>query len=134
VSVPERPSGGTGAGADALVVPSAPASVALVRRYAVAACVGLGRGELADTVALLVSEVATHAVLNAYGPDVRVRVLVRTPLLRVEVFDGSPVLPVQRCAAAGAERGRGLALVEALALAWGVDTQADGRTTWFEVG
>jgi anti-sigma regulatory factor (Ser/Thr protein kinase) len=132
VSDPERPA--DGADADGLVVPSAPRSVGLVRRYAVTRCVALGRGDAADTVALLVSELATNAVLHAYAAQVSVRVLTWNGVLRVEVFDGSPVLPVQRHARAGAEDGRGLALVEALALRWGVDTQPGGKRIWFEVG
>lgn len=127
---------GDGAAADAggLVVPSTPRSVALVRRYAVDACVALGWGASADTVALLVSEVATNAVLHAYGPEIRVRVVDRGERLRIEVADGSPVLPVPRRARDGAENGRGLALVEALAVRWGVEGRPDGKELWFEIG
>jgi hypothetical protein len=39
---------------------------------------------------------------------------------------------LQRGGAAGAEGGRGLILVQALAARWGVD-HADSRTFWFEV-
>jgi anti-sigma regulatory factor (Ser/Thr protein kinase) len=114
-----------------LAVPSTPRSVALVRRFAVDACIALGWGGSADTVELLVSEVATNAVLHAYGPEIRV--LDRALRLRVEVFDGSPVLPLPRHAPS-AEGGRGLALVEALAVAWGTDARPDGKTAWFEIG
>jgi anti-sigma regulatory factor (Ser/Thr protein kinase) len=119
---------------DGLTVPSAPRSVALVRRYAIDACTALGWGESADTVALLVSEVATNAVLHSYGSHIRVRVLDRGLRLRVEVFDGSPVLPVPRRARPAEESGRGLALVQALAVQWGADAQPDGKTAWFEIG
>jgi anti-sigma regulatory factor (Ser/Thr protein kinase) len=132
VSVPERP--GDDADADGLVVPSVPRSVSLARRFAIARCVALGRDDAVDTVALLVSEVATNAVLHAYGAALRVQVLDRGARVRVEVSDGSPVLPVQRRALAGAEDGRGLALLEALALAWGVKPRPGGKTIWFEVG
>lgn len=117
-----------------LVVPSAPRSVALVRRYAVDVGRALGWSDSADTVALLVSEVATHAILHSYGTDVRVRVLDHSLRLRVEVSDGSPELPVPRGARASDGNAGGLALVEALAVAWGADTRFDGRTTWFEIG
>lgn len=131
---------GEGAAADAaadaagLVVPSAPGSVVLVRRYAVASCIRFGWGDSADTVALLTSEIATNAVLHARGKDIRVRVLDLGVRLRVMVFDGSPVLPVPRHARVGDEDGRGLALVEALAAQWGVDVLPDGKSFWFEVG
>jgi anti-sigma regulatory factor (Ser/Thr protein kinase) len=117
-----------------LSVPSAPRSIALVRRYAVDACHAYGWGDSADTVALLVTEVATNAVLYAYGSHVRVRVLDLGLRLRVEVFDASPTLPVPRGARAKDEGGRGLGLVEALAVAWGVEPSPAGKTTWFEVG
>lgn len=119
---------------DALVLPSEPRSVPLVRRYAVDACAAYGWADSADTVALLVSEMATNAVLHSYGTHLRVRVLDLGLRLRVEVFDGSPTLPVPRGARPQDENGRGLALVQALAVAWGADAQPDGKTAWFEVG
>lgn len=134
MSEPERPEDRAAADAAGLVVTSAPRSVALVRRYAVDACVALGWGDSADAVALLVSEVATNAVLHAYGPEIHIRVLDHGERLRVEVVDGSPVLPFPRRPQAGAEDGRGLALVEALAVRWGVDARPDGKTFWFEIG
>ena len=54
--------------------------------------------------------------------------------LRVEISDWSPQLPVPRDARPGDEDGRGLALVEHLAVAWGTDTRACGTTTWLEIG
>ena len=132
MSDPERRPG-DGVETDGCIVPSAPSSVRLLRRYAVRTAVELGWVDVADTVALLVSEVATNAVLHAYGPDVHVRVLDVGTRLRVEVLDGSPALPLQRRAAVGAEDGRGLALVEALALRWGVEARPGGKTVWFDV-
>jgi len=134
VDDPERAGDRAAADEHGLVVPSAPRSIALVRRYVVNACVALGWGESADTVALLVSEAATNAVLHAYGPEIRVRVLDHGPRLRVEVWDGSPALPVPRRAQSGAEGGRGLGLIEAQAAQWGVDARRDGKTFWFEIG
>ena len=48
-----------------------------------------------------------------------------------EVTDTSPVLPQPRQASASDERGRGLAIVTALAAASGVRPEASGKTTWF---
>jgi len=134
VTDPVPPGDPAAADGTGLVVASAPRSVALVRRYALDACTALGWGDSADTVALLVSEMATNAVLHAYGPEIRVRVLDRGLRLRVEVSDGSAALPVPRDASARAENGRGLALVEALAAGWGTDLSPGGKTVWFEVG
>ncbi|MEX2290933.1 MAG: ATP-binding protein [Mycobacteriales bacterium] len=134
MTAPEPPGEGAVADEPGLVVASAPRSVALVRRYALDACAALGWDDSADTVALLVSEMATNAVLHAYGSEIRVRVLDRGLRLRVEVHDGSPALPVPRNAPARDEDGRGLALVEALAVGWGADLAPGGKTVWFEVG
>lgn len=115
-------------------MPSAPRSVAEMRHYAVRNCIEMGWGAHADTVALLVSEVAGNAVLHAYGQEVAVRVLLRASRLRVEVWDGSPELPLPRGANDRAENGRGLLLIETLAADWGVEPQPDGKVFWFEIG
>ena len=116
---------------ETLTVPSVPRSVAAVRRFAVAACGGAGE-EVRETVALLVSEVATNALVHGSG-DVVVTVTERGGLLRVEVSDGSSDTPVPRSADPEAEGGRGLALVEALSSAWGTDLTHHGKTVWFEL-
>jgi hypothetical protein len=48
-----------------------------------------------------------------------------------EVTDTSPILPRPRQASATDERGRGLAIVTALAATSGVRPEASGKTTWF---
>lgn len=98
------------------------------------ACRAHGWTDSEDTVVLLAGEAVSNSVLHAYGPQVRVRVLDRGLRLRVEVWDGSPVWPLPRHAPADAVYGRGLALLDQLAVAWGVEAEPDGKTTWFEVG
>ena len=116
----------------AITVPSVPASVAAVRRYAIGVCRDGGLQELADTAALLVSEVATNALVHGSG-DVQVRATASAGRLRVEVTDGDPGLPKPRQAGALDEGGRGLALLDALATAWGTAPGPDGKTVWFEL-
>jgi hypothetical protein len=48
-----------------------------------------------------------------------------------EVTDTSPALPRPRQATTGDERGRGLAILAALASVSGVWPEAGGKTTWF---
>ena len=117
---------------DVLVVPSLPQSIARIRRYAVDTCLARGHEADCDTVALLVSEVATNALIHGSG-EVRIRVLADGPVVRVEVTDGSPAVPVQREASQDAEGGRGIALVDALATDWGTLPDDPGKTVWFEV-
>ena len=54
---------------------------------------------------------------------------------RVEVTDPDPrALPVLLRATSDDERGRGLALLEAVSLRWGVRQEIDCKTVWCELG
>ena len=53
--------------------------------------------------------------------------------LFVEVFDNAPGVPVTQELKAGAESGRGLYLVAALARNWGWTPTANGKVTWAEI-
>lgn len=117
---------------DLMTVPSVPSSVSAVRRFAVEACRRSGLGQVSDTVALLVSEVATNALVHGSG-DVRVSVVAAGHLVRVEVADDSPGWPRPRRAGPEAEGGRGLALVEALSSSWGTRAEGEGKVVWFEI-
>lgn len=115
-----------------MVAETVPASIARIRRFAADACRQAAAGVDVDTVALLVSEVATNALVHGDG-QVRVRVQPCAVGVRVEVSDGGGQLPTRREAGSLDEGGRGLALVEALSHDWGVETGEDGKTVWFEV-
>ena len=129
------PSRDRGADPAGLVLPRTPRSVALLRHYAAEACHAVGWPSVGDTVALLVSEVATDLVLNAHGDRVRVRVLDRGLRLRVEVVDAHASRPEGRGARhSGGTRGRELLMVEALCSAWGTGADVDGEAFWFELG
>lgn len=116
-----------------LAVPSVPASVAAIRRFAAAACGRLGYEQASDVAQLLVSEVATNALVHGAG-EVRVRVASTGTGLRFEVADGSSAMPWRRDAGPDAESGRGLGLVAALATDWGAFATGEGKVVWFEVG
>ena len=118
---------------DRLTVPSLPASIASVRRFAVAACRANGHEELADAVALLVSEVATNALVHAEG-DVQVRAVSRGRRPAGRGRRREPEAARPRAAGPLEEGGRGLALVESLAAAWGVVPSEHGKVVWFELG
>ncbi|MGP4102937.1 ATP-binding protein [Nonomuraea sp. KM90] len=81
---------------------------------------------------LLVSELVTNAVQHAGGP-VRLRLSAADGVLRCEVGDGGPGLPRPRPATPDDEGSRGLALVAALASAWGSTRTRRGKVVWFEL-
>lgn len=85
-------------------------------------------------VVLLTNELVTNAILHS-GSDFDVVIDVDERLVRVEVRDGSTARPNRRNTGPRATSGRGLALVEALASAWGVEgIPGDGKAVWFAVG
>lgn len=92
-----------------------------------------GWDDRADDAALAVSELAANAVLHA-RTELTVHVTVSDGLARVEVDDGSAVLPVHLPVGESALSGRGLALVDALTDRWGArPTASGGKTVWFEL-
>ena len=115
-----------------LLADTVPASVARIRRFAVETSRTTAPAVDADTVALLVSEVATNALVHGAG-RVRVRVRPTSQGLRVEVHDEDTTLPSRRQATPMDEGGRGIALVDALSSGWGAERTPDGKTVWFEV-
>ena len=115
-----------------MVAESVLTSVARLRHFATDAVTLHAPDVDCDTVALLVSEVATNALVHGAG-DVRVRVVPQPRVVRIEVLDGSSTLPRRRAATLYDEGGRGIALVEAMATAWGSEVTAEGKKVWFEV-
>lgn len=81
--------------------------------------------------ALLVSELAANAVEHARTPFLVTVHVGRA--LRVEVADGSDLLPVITNPTAHSERGRGLAIVRALSTRWGIEFRRTGKVMWFEL-
>ena len=111
-----------------------PASVGQARRFVRGLLQEWDLDGLVDTASLLVSELATNAVLHARTPYA-LRVLRDDEQVRVDVLDGSLVQPRRRLNSATAATGRGVALVEELASAWGA-TAADelegfAKGVWF---
>jgi anti-sigma regulatory factor (Ser/Thr protein kinase) len=85
-----------------------------------------------DLAVLLVSELATNAVLHARTEFV-VRTAIADERLRVEVEDYNSRPPLVAHTPAEATSGRGLHLLHSLADAWGVEGCPDGKIVWFEV-
>ena len=107
-------------------------SVGAVRRF-VRGALSDFETEAIEDAELLVSEVAANVVDHA-RTDYDVRVVTDGHWVRIEVADGSSIIPAVQDLAHDAERGRGLRLIEHIATAWGVDVRADGKAVWFELG
>ena len=102
-------------------------------RYFVQAALGDLDTEVCDTVLLLTSELATNALVHA-RTEFQVTVAhLHDDALRIAVTDGNAHVPEPRMAPADATTGRGLALVDAMASAWGAHRHGRGKTVWFEV-
>ncbi|WP_406459531.1 SpoIIE family protein phosphatase [Streptomyces sp. NBC_00876] len=101
------------------------------RRLARRKLAGWDLEHLTDSVELLVSEIVTNAVRYAERP-VTLRLL-RTDILRCEVGDDAPQLPSRRWARQMDEAGRGLSVVDALAVRWDVTNVNGGKVVWFEL-
>ena len=85
--------------------------------------------DLAETAELLTTELVTNVVRHAVG-GIGVELEWDEPTLRVEVRDGSSILPaVQELP--GAHGGYGLHLVAGLVREWGVSATDDGKAVWF---
>lgn len=92
----------------------------------------LGRGDLADDAALVMSELVTNAVLHG-GGCTGLDVLAGDEGLRIEVRDGSRVPPVLSHPSESSLTGRGLRLVSRLSAAWGAHAEDGGKVVWAEV-
>ena len=92
-----------------------------------------GSSDFRMELSLLVTELVTNAVLHGL-PDIRLHVCtVGAVRVRVEVFDGSPALPELCDSSLESTSGRGLKLVDAIAVEWGARPQLDGKVVWCEL-
>ena len=87
---------------------------------------------LLDDAALVVSELATNAVIHGRSPF-SVEIRAQGDAVRLSIRDNSLKMPSLREAAGLTTSGRGLRIVEMLSSKWGVDTVADGKTVWAEL-
>jgi anti-sigma regulatory factor (Ser/Thr protein kinase) len=89
-------------------------------------------GEFGECIRLLVSELATNAVLHA-GTPFSVSVALDDQQLRLEVRDGNRAQPHAGPIPTSTITGRGLALVEIYSDRWGTDVLPNGKIVWCEV-
>jgi len=111
---------------------AAPTSAGVARRFVTTALDRWGAPGNRDVLELLTSELVTNAILHA-RTAILLTVCLSGDRVRVNVTDQNRQPPVRRWAKEEATSGRGLELVEALAVAWGVSPDDAGKVVWFEV-
>jgi anti-sigma regulatory factor (Ser/Thr protein kinase) len=91
--------------------------------------------ERLDDVLLVVSELVTNAVRYGTEPGDSLAVVVLTTAERVRVEVRDPVRrhPQMRNESGERARGRGLHIVDALAVRWDVDDRPMGKAVWAEM-
>ena len=87
---------------------------------------------LCDIVLLLTSELVTNAVVHA-ASDVDLSLRLSRGILQIAVADRSPLAPIVREPSDEATNGRGMLLLDAMALRWSVVPTEAGKIVWFEV-
>ncbi|MBY8338673.1 MULTISPECIES: ATP-binding protein [Streptomyces] len=127
-----------------VTLPSEPASVSAARGYVVETLAewGLPAGtETAETIRLIVSELATNAVQHTFGqsPTFTVDIeLDRDEQLRIGVTDSHPRFPKRLPAAVQQDNGRGMVIIRWLAAECGGrlrvrPTREGGKTVSIEL-
>jgi anti-sigma regulatory factor (Ser/Thr protein kinase) len=113
-------------------LPPEPTSATRARAFARERLSASCSQEALDTVALLVTELVTNAILHARTP-LQLTLVPGPNLVRISVEDESSEQPTLQRYEADAVTGRGLALVEQLSSSWGVDGTESGKVVWCEV-
>ncbi|MFH9353513.1 ATP-binding protein [Kitasatospora sp. NPDC017646] len=126
----------TGMPAARFVAPASPSIVAPVRHRVMATLRAWGirlDEETAGDIAVVVSELVTNSVVHAGGDLVNIAVYAGRDRLLIEVYDASPQAPASGIADEEDTSGRGLFLVEALAVCHGSSPTPQGKKTWAEL-
>lgn len=124
-----------------VTLPSDPASVSTARKYVAEVLVDWGLPkdcQTADSIRLIVSELATNAVQHTFGqsPTFTVDVqLERDEQLRIGVTDSHPRWPQRLPAAVQQDNGRGMVIIRSLTAEHGgrlsvTPTAEGGKTVW----
>lgn len=104
---------------------SVPQSARAVRRFVEESLPG---GTRRDDIILVASELASNVIRHA-RTDFSVRLAVEEKLVRLEVWNGSSLIPAVEGLT---ERKWGLRIIEALADRWGIESTGTGKTVWVE--
>ena len=88
--------------------------------------------DLAEVAILLADEIVTNAIMHGDG-GIGLNVVLMADRIRVEVTDASVKSPLVLAPSSERENGRGMAIVDHLASAWGTERRRRGKLVWFEL-
>ena len=109
-----------------------PAAAAAARRFLRSVLQEWGLESSTDVAEVVLTELATNAVLHARSPFQVVLSEGPSTTLRVSVHDHNRDLPRRYDSDLRAFSGRGLYLVEGLSAEWGCSVRSDGKEVWAE--
>ncbi len=116
-----------------IVLPTDPTAAKQARDFLSEVCCGRHEASVLDEAQLLVSELVGNAVRHGTPPiEMEVR-CAGGNTLQVRVRDAAAGTPTPRVAAEMDEGGRGLALVDLISDAWGIEREARGKAVWFRL-
>ena len=121
-------------GSESLFLLARPDAVGLSRGLATAALRRWGLERLTDDAQMVVSELVSNAIKAAPGWAIKVTVSRGQECVLLEVQDRAPGRPELNDAPPGAESGRGLRIVDALAARWGCYPTRTAKIVWAQVG
>lgn len=83
---------------------------------------------------MLVTELVANVVDHVRGEaSFTLELELSDQWLRISVIDGSSIRPVVQALNGDSPRGRGIAMVEAIADRWGAEDHRGGKRVWFEL-
>ena len=117
-------------------LPADPTSARQARSAVRQALADWGMNHLSGDAELLASELVANAAEHADGTPISLALRRHAepsgqPGITCEVTDSSPAMPQRAQPGPDSERGRGLAIVDALAQSSGVRASEAGKTSWF---
>jgi anti-sigma regulatory factor (Ser/Thr protein kinase) len=115
-----------------LDLPADTTSPATARRFVRSVLTGWGCDHLSENALLITSELVTNAIVHARSP-LRLRLRLADDVVRIEVADRGDGTPQPRVPDRERPGGRGLPIIEALSLAWGMVPTADGKVVWADL-
>lgn len=93
-----------------------------------------GFGEFVDDVELAAGEMLVNVLLHTEGGAVLTLEVLPEPVRRIRLWvkDRSSAWPKRRTPGEAATSGRGLMLIDAVSVRWGVEPRGDGKAVWCE--